>query len=284
LSAEKYANIKIPSPPLDTQKRIAAFLDEKTAQIDGLTEKKRALLDRLEEKRQAMITQAVTKGLNPVAPMRDSGINWFGNIPAHWNVQPLKRAIFYQEGPGIMAADFREEGIPLLRVASLGGRWATLNGVNFLEPEMVERKWSHFLTELGDLLISASATSGIVSEVDAETVRCIPYTGIIRLNAAPSKSVSAFIRHFVVSRPFIAQIDQLKAGATIQHFGPYHLGLMSLALPPVQEQIEIASHLGDALSRCVEVEEQIETSISKLAEYRSTLITAAITGQIEGLQ
>ena len=93
-----------------------------------------------------MITQAVTKGLNSVAPMRDSGINWFGNIPAHWNVQPLKRAIFYQEGPGIMAADFREEGIPLLW-ASLGGRWATLNGVNFQNPKL-ETKWSHFLTEL----------------------------------------------------------------------------------------------------------------------------------------
>jgi hypothetical protein len=80
----------LPLPPLKTQKRIAAFLDEKTAQIDGLIEKKRALLDRLAEKRQAIITQAVTKGLNPSAPVKGSGIDWLGQIPAHWEVMRLK--------------------------------------------------------------------------------------------------------------------------------------------------------------------------------------------------
>ena len=77
-------------PPLETQQRIARFLDEKTAQIDGLIEKKRALLDRLAEKRQALITRAVTKGLNPDAPMKPSGIDWLGDIPAHWEVLRLK--------------------------------------------------------------------------------------------------------------------------------------------------------------------------------------------------
>ena len=83
-------DIYVPFPPLETQKRIAAFLDEKTAQIDGLIEKKRALLERLAEKRQAIITQAVTKGLNPAAPMKDSGIDWLGQIPAHWEVKRLR--------------------------------------------------------------------------------------------------------------------------------------------------------------------------------------------------
>ena len=79
-----------PFPPLDTQRRIARFLDEKTARIDGLIEKKRALLDRLAEKRQALITRAVTKGLNPDAPMKPSGIDWLGDIPAHWEVLRLR--------------------------------------------------------------------------------------------------------------------------------------------------------------------------------------------------
>src|SRR5690606_8479717 len=73
-------------PPLDTQKRIARFLDEKTAQIDALIEKKQALLDRLAEKRQTIITQAVTKGLNFAAPMKPSGIDWLGDIPVHWDL------------------------------------------------------------------------------------------------------------------------------------------------------------------------------------------------------
>lgn len=79
----------LPLPPLETQKRIAGFLDEKTAQIDGLIAKKQALLEHLAEKRQAIVTQAVTKGLNRAAPMKDSGVEWLGPIPAHWEIKRL---------------------------------------------------------------------------------------------------------------------------------------------------------------------------------------------------
>lgn len=112
LSREKAYQSLCPIPPLDTQRRIARFLDDKTARIDALIEKKRALLDQLAEKRQALITRAVTKGLNPDAPMKPSGIDWLGDIPAHWNVIALNkitnkitngyvgptRDIFVQEG------------------------------------------------------------------------------------------------------------------------------------------------------------------------------------------
>ena len=88
----------LPLPPLDTQRRIARFLDEKTARVDALIEKKRALLDRLAEKRQALITRAVTKGLNPDAPMKPSGIDWLGDIPAHWEVTRVKRLAVLESG------------------------------------------------------------------------------------------------------------------------------------------------------------------------------------------
>lgn len=274
----------LPLPPLETQRRIAQFLDEKTARIDGLIEKKRALLERLAEKRQALITRAVTKGLNPDAPMKPSYIDWLGDIPAHWEVVPLKRTVRYQEGPGIMAVDFRDEGVPLLRVSSVGERYATLNGVNYLDPEMVESKWRHFKTELGDLLISASATSGIVSEVTETTVGCIPYTGIIRVNPIENMADASFMRHLLVSDVFLSQIDQLKAGSTIQHFGPYHLGLMVIARPPAHEQVHIGDELDKALQKIQIDAEKIAKSIALLSEYRAALITAAVTGQIEGLQ
>ena len=86
-----HATVVVPLPPLNTQQRIARFLDEKTAQIDALIEKKRALLERLAEKRQALITRAVTKGLNPDAPMKPSGIDWLGDIPAHWDIRGLTK-------------------------------------------------------------------------------------------------------------------------------------------------------------------------------------------------
>ena len=92
-TAEKVKAAPLALPPLDMQRRIVRFLDEKTVQIDGLIEKKRALLDRLAEKRQALITRTVTKGLNLDAPMKPSGIDWLGDIPAHWELLPLKRRI-----------------------------------------------------------------------------------------------------------------------------------------------------------------------------------------------
>lgn len=273
-------NAFVALPPLETQRRIARFLDDKTARIDGLIETKRALLDRLAEKRQALITRAVTKGLNPAAPMKPSGIDWLGDIPAHWEVVPLKRAVRYQEGPGIMAVDFRDEGVPLLRVSSVGGRYATLDGVNYLDPEMAHGKWGHFLTEVGDLLISASATSGIVSQVSEETAGCIPYTGIIRVNPRFGKATTDFIRHLLVSDVFLSQIDQLKAGSTIQHFGPYHMGLMTIARPPVTEQEIIATTLSAELLKLDRNVAIVAKSVGLLSEYRTALITSAVTGQV----
>ena len=265
LSRDELAAVPVEFPPLDTQQQIARFLDEKTARIDGLIEKKRALLDRLAEKRQALITSAVTKGLNPDAPMRSSGIDWLGEIPAHWEVLPLKRVVRYQEGPGILALDFRDEGVPLLRVSSIRSRYATLDGVNYLDPEIAHGKWGHFLTEVGDLLISASATSGIVSEVTEETSGCVPYTGIIRINPIDGMAASVFVRHFLVSNVFLSQIDQLKAGSTIQHFGPYHLGLMVITRPPLCEQRAIGVELDQTLGDLEQNESRISLSIKFLS-------------------
>ncbi|MEA3539706.1 MAG: restriction endonuclease subunit S, partial [Pseudomonadota bacterium] len=113
LSTDNLKPLPIPFPPPETQKRIAAFLDEKTAQIDGLIARKQALLARLAEKRQAIITQAVTKGLNPAAPMKDSGIDWLGQIPAHWEVMPLRRMasrVVTGRTPPATAGDFFTDG------------------------------------------------------------------------------------------------------------------------------------------------------------------------------
>lgn len=106
LDLGSFLNIGVSIPPLETQRRIAWFLDEKTARIDGLIEKKRSLLDRLAEKRQALITRAVTKGLNPDAPMKPSGIDWLGDIPAHWGLVPFKWRCRVQSGQ----VDPREPG------------------------------------------------------------------------------------------------------------------------------------------------------------------------------
>lgn len=272
---------RLPLPPLPEQTAIAAFLDRETAKIDALVAEQRRLIDLLKEKRQAVISHAVTRGLNHNAPMKPSGIDWLGDVPEGWEVVPFKKVVSYQEGPGIMAVDFHETGIPLMRISGVQERWTTLNGCNFLDPELVQRRWAHFRLELGDLVISASASMGTICEVREDCVGAVPYTGLIRIKPRDERIARDFIRAFLGSSFFNIQIDQLKAGATIQHFGPTHLGQIQIALPPRNEQAAITDQIQKVSSDFAQLVFHGETAITLLQERRAALISAAVTGKID---
>ncbi|SOB83242.1 restriction endonuclease subunit S [Streptomyces sp. 1331.2] len=274
-----FARIPLVLPPADDQRFIADYLDRETAQIDTLIEEQQRLIEMLRERRGAVISNAVARGLVETVALKDSGLPGAGPVPAHWEVMPLRYTIWFQEGPGIMAADFREHGVPLLRVSSVRTARSTLEGCNYLDPDEVDRRWSHFRVDLGDLLISASASMGTVSEVTEETTGSVPYTGIIRIK--PGGMHRDFIRWFVVSGEFIDQVDTLKTGSTIQHFGPTHLAQMRVALPPIDEQRQIAAHLDEQVAKIDRLIAETERFIEIARERRSALITAAVTGQID---
>ena len=273
-------NIRLAVPDENEQDAIVTYLDRATTRIDALVSKKTRFIELLREKRRATITHAVTKGISLNAPMKDSSVEWFGYIPTEWTVTPFRLAAWFQEGPGIMAADFKDSGIPLLRVSGVQGNLATTDGCNYLDPEKVATRWKHFMTDLGDLLISASATTGTISEVGERTTGCVPYTGIIRLKAT-KLTTKEFLKAFLGSLPFFEQINQFKAGSTIQHFGPTHLSQMRVALPPIAEQRAIVEHLDRATSRIDVLIAKTERSIELLREHRTALITAAVTGKID---
>lgn len=277
----QFGGIEVPVPPISEQEAIAVFLDRETAKLDELIAEQEKLLALLAEKRQATISFAVTRGIDPGAPMKDSKVSWLGMVPAHWQILPFRFCVQYQEGPGIMADDFRDDGVPLLRVSGVQGRWATLDGCNYLDPKRVSVRWEHFKVEQGDLLVSASASMGTVCEVGPEVVGSVPYTGIIKLRGIDGVMLQDFLRHFVVSNPFIVQIDLLKAGATIQHYGPTHLSQMAIVSPPVEEQNKIASFLDRELIRLEDLRKEAESVIDLLRERRSALISAAVTGKID---
>jgi len=260
---------------------IAAFLDRETGKIDALVEAQRRLIELLKEKRQAVISHAVTKGLDPTAPMKDSGIEWLGEVPGHWEVRKFTQAISVQEGPGIMAVDFVDDGVPLLRVAGAQGRWATLKGCNYLDPEQVAKRWKHFRLNVGDLVISGSASTGTVCEIGPETGGSVPYTGLMRLVPIAGLTEKHFVRALVSSSMFFTQIDLLKAGATIQHYGPTHLARMVVTLPPVEEQEQIAEFVDLTIDRYAGLVREAEAGIELLQERRRALISAAVTGKID---
>lgn len=269
-----------PLPPMDEQVVIAKFLDRETNRIDGLIEKKTRFIALLKEKRAAVITHAVTNGIDPHRDFSSTGIYWAPSVPSHWKISPFRQACWYQEGPGIMAVDFHDTGVPLLRISGVQGRYATLDGCNFLDPEKVAQKWRHFRLHEGDLLISASATMGTITEVGEEAVGAVAYTGIIRMK--PSDHVTKrFLSYFLGSSIFMEQINLMKQGSTIQHFGPTHLSRVKIPLPPTDEQEAIAADLDRRTSRIDGLIALTERSIDLLREKRSALITAAVTGKID---
>ena len=281
LNCDAIKDIKITLPDIYLQKTIANFLDHETAKIDSLIEKQKQLIQLLKEKRQAVISHAVTKGLDPSVKMKDSGVEWLGEVPEHWKVTRFSYEIFYQEGPGILAVDFHETGIPLLRIQNVKSDFVSNDYKTYLLPSKVLAKWDHYRVDKGDLIISCSASTGLVSEVDESTVGAIPYTGLIRLKPRTRKIMTPFIKLLVQSDLFFEQIEVLQTGSTIQHFGPFHLQQMYISLPPFEEQEFICSEVQSSMLSLASLISKAESAIHFMLERRTALISAAVTGKID---
>lgn len=156
--------------------------------------------------------------------------------PEDWKVVPLTDAALFQEGPGILAKDFHDSGVPLIRLKGIESDFVTLEGCNFLAPEKVAAKWNHFRLERGDLVISTSASFGRVSVVTEEAEGAVPYTGLIRFRPKNNDIDPGFLRAFLGSSAFMQQVEAMASGSVIRHFGPMHLKQMALPLPPIDQQ------------------------------------------------
>ncbi|WP_423822062.1 restriction endonuclease subunit S [Salinisphaera sp. SPP-AMP-43] len=188
----------------------------------------------------------------------------FESCPEDWDLIPFEEAVDFREGPGILAKDFREYGVPLLRLRNIERPYVDVSGSNYLDPEMVDRKWSHFQVEVGDLLVSTSGTLGRVSIASHDAVGSIPYTGIIRMRPAHESIFSGFIRYFLTSPLFQQQAEASAAGSVLQHFGPSHLREMSFPVPPKAEQEKIGNLLG-TLDEKIELNRQMNRTLEAMA-------------------
>ena len=166
--------------------------------------------------------------------------------------------VLFQEGPGILAADFHERGIPLVRLSGLSKNIVTLDGCNFLDPDKVKSKWSHFRLEAGDLLVSCSASFGRPSVVTELAVGAVFYTGLIRFSPKANKLIRSFLNIFLGSPAFLKQAESFAVGGGIKHFGPTHLRQMKMKLPNVVEQQKIADCLSALDDQISAQTEQIE--------------------------
>ncbi|MBU3032070.1 restriction endonuclease subunit S [Paracoccus marinaquae] len=275
-------NALVALPPIETQRLIARFLDAKTAQLDGLIEKKRALLDRLDEKRQALITRAVTKGLDPDAPMKPSGIDWLGDVPAHWDVLPLKR-VLASSTYGISASLEPTGEVAILRMGNLVDGEIDLGDARFLD-EVDEG----LLLTPNDIVFNRTNSLDLVGKA-AIFRGCQDY---------PVSLASYLVRFRFGSRyhPEYANYvmgtnDLMALGRTLAlpsigqaNLNPSRYAQIEFPIPPFEEQSKIVEFLAEKVRALRKGATKIVTSIEKLEEYRAALITAAVTGKLTGLQ
>ncbi len=177
---------------------------------------------------------------------------------------PFEEAIDFQEGPGILAKDFRDTGVPLIRLSGLTEGVPVLTGCNYLDEDMVNKKWSHFRVKKGDILLSTSATLGRIAIVDAQAEGAIPYTGIIRMRPKNKKVLPEFIPFLLASRHFQLQCEAMGVGSVIRHFGPSHLRQMTVRLPTLTHQRAIAHILG-SLDDKIELNRRMNETLEQMA-------------------
>ncbi|MGG6241768.1 restriction endonuclease subunit S [Nodosilinea sp. AN01ver1] len=269
-----------PLPSLKEQHQIATFLDYKTAQIDALIAKKEALLGKLAEKRTALISQAVTKGLDLTVPMKDSGIDWLGEIPAHWDTPPLYAR--YSIELGKMLHEGRITGdylVPYLRNVDV--QWDVINLHDLPEMDIRSHEYVRYLIRSGDLLICEGGEVGRTAIVP-ETEDLLAFQKALhRLRAL---SVEESPRFLFYTMFWAASLGVFLAGGnpnTIPHLTGEKLRLYRFPKPPLSEQEAISRFLDREIEALEEQNTQIFQAIAKLREYRTALITNAVTGKID---
>jgi len=273
------ANTMFPLPPLPEQTAIAAFLDRETAKIDALVGEQRLLMELLKEKRQAVISHAVTKGLNPDAPMKPSGIEWLGDVPAHWEVKRLKRispaiTVGVVVNPSSFIAD---EGLPFIYGGDI--REGVIDWMNSRRID-TQSSEVHAKTrlELGDLLTVRVGAPGVTAVVPVECVggNCASVMHVRR---------GAFNPHWLCyamnTRVVRFQVEVVQYGAAQEQFNISHAVNFWVPMPPLDEQNAIAAALDAEASKLDTLTAEAQRAVDLLQERRTALISAAVTGQID---
>lgn len=271
------SNAAIPLPPLPEQEAIARFLDHKTAQIDALIAKKEALLARLADKRTALISQAVTQGLDPTVPMRDSGIEWLGEIPEHWEIKKAKYLTDILRGK----FTHRPRNDPRL----YDGEYPFIQTGDVASADMYIRSYSQTLNDEGfkvskqfphgTLVMTIAANIGDIAILNFAA--CFPDSIV---GFVPKPSVDLFYLYYM----FVAMRQQLLLTAVLNtqlNLNVERIANQFCVLPPISQQLEIVEFLNHSMTKLESLAVNIEHAINKLKQYRTALITNAVTGKID---
>ncbi len=277
LNSSIIKNLYFAAPPIEEQKTIISFLENKTHQIDRLIEKKQALIEKLNEKRTAMITRAVTKGLDENVPMKDSGVEWLGDVPEHWEVKKTKYLT------QILRGKFSHR--PRNDPAFYDGNYPFIQTGDVSNSRKYIEHYSQTLNEkgysvskqfpAGTLVMTIAANIGDMAILDFDA--CFPDSIV---GFVPEKDVDLDYLFYL----FVAMKAELMSTAVLNtqlNLNILRIASMSTVCPSLKEQVRIAAFLEENISDIDNLSDKINGAIGQLQEYRSALVNAAVTGKVD---
>ncbi|MCG7847569.1 MAG: restriction endonuclease subunit S [ANME-2 cluster archaeon] len=288
LSQDDLRKIRIPAPSLPEQRAIAAFLDHETGRIDTLIEKKRRQVELLQEKRAALISHAVTKGLDPDVKMKDSGVEWIEEVPEEWGVIRVKLlegndTSVVQTGPfgaQLHASDYLDDGVPLILIRNVRDLKIDETDIPRISKEDAERL-SMYRLNIGDIVFSRVGSIGRIALCTEREKGWLISGQMLRLRIQNPILDSKFSLYAFSSKCLLTFVELQSVGSTRESINTDILRNMPIPIPPLSEQRAIAAFLDRETGRIDNLTIKIHESISKLREYRTALISAAVTGKID---
>lgn len=272
-------------PPIEEQDILLTFLDHETAKIDALVAEQEKLIELLKEKRQAVISHAVTKGLDPNVPMKDSGIEWLGEVPAHWRVGKSGFHLSILSGFAFPSSGFTDDqnATKLLRGINVGVSrlkwdetvyWRRSEGDGLDVYEMRD----------GDLVIGLDRpliAEGIrVAKVKESDLPCLLLQRVASLKTHSTLHAD-YLLYLLSSEMFVAHFSPETTGVSVPHISPEQISTFVIPVPPPAEQHAIVAYVEGAVSKLDTLTAEAEQAIELLKERRSALISATVTGKID---
>ena len=277
-----FANSLIPVPPIDQQHRIANYLDRKCSQIDAIIARQQEVIEKLKAYKLSVITEVVTKGLNPNVPMKDSGVEWIGAIPEHWENRKMISILSMRvvDGPH-ESPELYDEGIPYISATAIENGKINFDLMRgYISKEYCDICDLRYKPQLHDILvIKLGASTGQVAIVETtDRFNIWVPLAAVRCN---EKANPYFVYYAFQSDYFLKQMEMTWTYGTQQTLGVKSIERLRIMLPTLEEQKEIVSYLK---SKCDSIDAAVknkENLINKLADYKKSLIYEVVTGKKE---
>ncbi len=270
-------------PPEAEQRAIAAFLDRETARIDALVAKNERLIELLQEQRTALITRAVTKGIDPTAPMKDSDVEWVGEIPLHWQVPPLYARFSVELGK--MLDEKRITGEHLLPyIRNVDVRWDAVNVTDLPAMDITSEEYPRYTLMEGDVLVCEGGEVGRTAIWRGDLSVCAFQKAIHRLRSLTGQDLPRFLYYVMHAAASTGVFIANGNPNTIPHLTAEKLRVYRFPFPPKREQFAIVEFLDRETTEIDALVAKVHEAIDRLKEFHIALISAAVTGKIDVLE